>query len=79
MGFGLGLGGFVKEDNQSSEEEEEEGEGEGGGEGVLRESKYWKRVLSNIRVLPVPVGLSNKENLRFGSWRVLYKEDIKRY
>jgi hypothetical protein len=36
-------------------------------------------VLRSIRVLPVPVGLSNKENLIFGSWRVLYKEDIKRY
>jgi hypothetical protein len=35
MGFGFGLGWFVKEDNQSSEVE-----GEGGGEGVLRESKY---------------------------------------
>ena len=65
VGFGFGLGWFVKEDNQSSEEEE--GEGEGEGEGVLRESKYWKSVLSSIRVLPVPVGLSNKENLKFGS------------
>ena len=63
VGFGFGLGWFVKEDNQSSEEEE----GEGEGEGVLRESKYWKSVLSSIRVLPVPVGLSNKENLKFGS------------
>ena len=63
VGFGFGLGWFVKEENQSSEEEE----GEGEGEGVLRESKYWKSVLSSIRVLPVPVGLSNKENLKFGS------------